>query len=367
MVLLKISAATAISLAAQLQRAGVLVLPRAPMRLVTHLDVDAAAIDRALAGFQSLLRPGRAARLEGDVNRVGKKKPITQKRIASTPRTPAVQTSATMPVMIDAEARTMAICGERRGRLEVVVRGCRSLALLLGCLGAGRELPRGLRRSRARTGSGRRSCARPRSAFLNFSDEFETAVCSAAVRSTVWRMVFAWKKAHRFEASMLMRERRGLRVLAERFREARVPAPEPRSAARCLCCCRGRRAHRVLVTCHIPLGMMRILIRPQSGCAASRGGGAAAELRVRHARHRDRGAGDLQPGEGLAEREPRRSRPPPAASGTEGRAARHTAHAVHPGPEQPADERADHQRPEQRRPDRRPEAREPSARPGTGR
>jgi len=53
MVLLKIVAPTATSLAAQLQRAGVLVLPRAPMRLVTHLDVDAAGIDRALAGFRS--------------------------------------------------------------------------------------------------------------------------------------------------------------------------------------------------------------------------------------------------------------------------------------------------------------------------
>jgi threonine aldolase len=61
MVLLRISAATAVSLAAQLQRAGVLVLPRAPMRLVTHLDVDAAAIDRALAGFQSFF--ARAAQL----------------------------------------------------------------------------------------------------------------------------------------------------------------------------------------------------------------------------------------------------------------------------------------------------------------
>ena len=61
MVLLKISAATAVSLAAQLQRAGILVLPRAPMRLVTHLDVDAAAIDRALAGFQSFF--ARAAQL----------------------------------------------------------------------------------------------------------------------------------------------------------------------------------------------------------------------------------------------------------------------------------------------------------------
>jgi threonine aldolase len=53
MALVKIPAATAISLAAQLQRAGVLVLPRAPMRLVTHLDVDAAGIERALAGFRS--------------------------------------------------------------------------------------------------------------------------------------------------------------------------------------------------------------------------------------------------------------------------------------------------------------------------
>jgi len=53
MALVKIPAATAISLAAQLQRAGVLVLPRAPMRLVTHLDVDAAGIERALAAFRS--------------------------------------------------------------------------------------------------------------------------------------------------------------------------------------------------------------------------------------------------------------------------------------------------------------------------
>jgi hypothetical protein len=29
------------------------VLPRAPMRLVTHLDVDAAGIDRALAAFRT--------------------------------------------------------------------------------------------------------------------------------------------------------------------------------------------------------------------------------------------------------------------------------------------------------------------------
>jgi len=53
MVLLKIPAATAPALAEQLRRAEVLVLPRAPMRLVTHLDVDAAGIERALAGFRS--------------------------------------------------------------------------------------------------------------------------------------------------------------------------------------------------------------------------------------------------------------------------------------------------------------------------
>jgi threonine aldolase len=53
MALLKIPSATVPALAEQLRRADVLVLPRAPMRLVTHLDVDAAGIDRALAGFRS--------------------------------------------------------------------------------------------------------------------------------------------------------------------------------------------------------------------------------------------------------------------------------------------------------------------------
>jgi threonine aldolase len=53
MVLLKVSAETAAKLAAHLARANVIVLPRAPMRLVTHLDVDAAGIDRALAAFQT--------------------------------------------------------------------------------------------------------------------------------------------------------------------------------------------------------------------------------------------------------------------------------------------------------------------------
>jgi len=53
MVLLKIPPTIVAELAAQLRRADILVLPRAPMRLVTHLDVDAAGIDRALAGFQA--------------------------------------------------------------------------------------------------------------------------------------------------------------------------------------------------------------------------------------------------------------------------------------------------------------------------
>jgi threonine aldolase len=61
MVLVKMTPVSATSLAAHLGRAGIVVLPRAPMRLVTHLDVDAAAIDRALAGFQSFF--ARAAQL----------------------------------------------------------------------------------------------------------------------------------------------------------------------------------------------------------------------------------------------------------------------------------------------------------------
>jgi len=53
MVLLKIPPTIVAELAAQLRRADILVLPRAPMRLVTHLDVDAAGIDRAIAAFRS--------------------------------------------------------------------------------------------------------------------------------------------------------------------------------------------------------------------------------------------------------------------------------------------------------------------------
>jgi threonine aldolase len=53
MVLLKISPDQAAALAAHLKKQGVIVLARAPMRLVTHLDVDAAGIDRALAAFKS--------------------------------------------------------------------------------------------------------------------------------------------------------------------------------------------------------------------------------------------------------------------------------------------------------------------------
>jgi threonine aldolase len=53
MVLLKIPAERAASLQAHMNKNGVLVLPRAPMRLVTHLDVDAAGIDRAVGAFRS--------------------------------------------------------------------------------------------------------------------------------------------------------------------------------------------------------------------------------------------------------------------------------------------------------------------------
>jgi len=53
MVLLKIAPEKAAPLQAHMKAQGVLVLPRAPMRLVTHLDVDANGIDRALGAFKS--------------------------------------------------------------------------------------------------------------------------------------------------------------------------------------------------------------------------------------------------------------------------------------------------------------------------
>jgi threonine aldolase len=53
MALVKLPAEKAQPLADHLKKQDVLVLPRAPMRLVTHLDVDAAGIDRALSGFKS--------------------------------------------------------------------------------------------------------------------------------------------------------------------------------------------------------------------------------------------------------------------------------------------------------------------------
>jgi threonine aldolase len=56
MVLLKIAPEKALGLAEHLKKHGVIVLPRAPMRLVTHLDVDAAGIDRALGAFRSYFK-----------------------------------------------------------------------------------------------------------------------------------------------------------------------------------------------------------------------------------------------------------------------------------------------------------------------
>jgi threonine aldolase len=56
MVMVRIPAEKAQPLADHLGKSRILVLARAPMRLVTHLDVDAAGIDRALAGFRSFFR-----------------------------------------------------------------------------------------------------------------------------------------------------------------------------------------------------------------------------------------------------------------------------------------------------------------------
>jgi threonine aldolase len=53
MALAKIPGERVAALEAHLKKNGVLVLPRAPMRLVTHLDVDAAGIERAIAAFRS--------------------------------------------------------------------------------------------------------------------------------------------------------------------------------------------------------------------------------------------------------------------------------------------------------------------------
>jgi threonine aldolase len=53
MVLVKIDPARVEQLAAHLLRSQILVLPRAPLRLVTHLDVDAGGVERALGAFRS--------------------------------------------------------------------------------------------------------------------------------------------------------------------------------------------------------------------------------------------------------------------------------------------------------------------------
>ena len=56
MVLAKIPPEKAQQLGDYLKTKQVLVLPRAPMRLVTHLDVDAAGIERAAGAFRSFFR-----------------------------------------------------------------------------------------------------------------------------------------------------------------------------------------------------------------------------------------------------------------------------------------------------------------------
>jgi threonine aldolase len=56
MALLEIGADKAAALAEHMRRSGVRVLARAPMRFVTHLDVDAAGIERALAAFRAFFR-----------------------------------------------------------------------------------------------------------------------------------------------------------------------------------------------------------------------------------------------------------------------------------------------------------------------
>ncbi len=61
MVMARISAQEVQNLADHLKQRQVLVLARAPMRLVTHLDVDAAGIERALEGFRGFSFSGSRA------------------------------------------------------------------------------------------------------------------------------------------------------------------------------------------------------------------------------------------------------------------------------------------------------------------
>src|SRR5688572_740098 len=62
MVLVRISPEQAAALGEQLKNHRILVLARAPMRLVTHLDVDAAGIDRAIKGFSEFFVDRKSTR-----------------------------------------------------------------------------------------------------------------------------------------------------------------------------------------------------------------------------------------------------------------------------------------------------------------
>src|SRR5256885_1042594 len=62
MVMVRIPPEIAGELAGYLRSRGILVLPGAPLRLVAHLDVDAAGIDRALAAFGAFISSCPAGR-----------------------------------------------------------------------------------------------------------------------------------------------------------------------------------------------------------------------------------------------------------------------------------------------------------------
>jgi threonine aldolase len=62
MVLVKISPENARALGEHLKGRQILVLPRSPMRLVTHLDVDTAGIERAVAAFRAFFSQTPQAR-----------------------------------------------------------------------------------------------------------------------------------------------------------------------------------------------------------------------------------------------------------------------------------------------------------------
>src|ERR1700694_826490 len=103
MVLVSIPSGKAQELADYMRSRGILVLPRAPLRLVAHLDVDAAGIDRALVAVLAFISSCSAARSRGSGRRPGWRGGCSRRRrTASRPETPC----SSVPAAAASRART---------------------------------------------------------------------------------------------------------------------------------------------------------------------------------------------------------------------------------------------------------------------